>query len=179
MKYTIALVVALGCSEPPAVTTCEEPREETAAPSADPWDELATLDPRRPVPLLPMMAWHQKQNMQDHLVAISEITSGLVADDFAAVETAASRIGTSPQMQRMCEHMGAGAEGFTELALSFHREADTIAEAARTRDAAEVLRATDRTLRVCTSCHAAYRQELVDAATFAERTGSTPPTHGH
>jgi hypothetical protein len=71
--------------------------------------ELDKLDQRRQVPLLPMMAHHQKQNMRDHLLAVQEILEGLGKEDFAAVEKASLRIGSSEQMERMCNHMGAGA----------------------------------------------------------------------
>ncbi|MEM9862830.1 MAG: hypothetical protein AAF938_14620 [Myxococcota bacterium] len=141
--------------------------------------ELAALDHRRPVPLQPMMAWHQKQNMMDHLVAVQQITEGLAGEDWEAIESAAARIGSSPQMAQMCEHMGAGADGFTELALDFHRQADEIGVAARAASATGVLEATNRTLQRCTSCHSAYRQEVLDASTWRARTGSahTPGAH--
>jgi hypothetical protein len=76
-------------------------------------------------------------------------------------------------MQQMCEHMGAGADGFMEMALDFHRRADAIGEAADARDAQAVLRATSNTLQACTSCHSTYRQEIVDAEAWTSRTGQT------
>lgn len=148
----------------------------TQAASADgqcgPLAELAAMDPRTPVPLQPMMAWHQKQNMQEHLVAIQRITDGLAHENWEAVSEASSLIESSPQMAQMCQHMGAGADGFTELALDFHKRADGIGEAARERDVAAVLRATSHTLQACTSCHATYKQEVVDAPTWSARTGT-------
>ena len=82
-------------------------------------------------------------------------------------------------MEQMCQHMGAGADGFTELALDFHRRADAIAVAARTHDIPAVLGATDLTLQACTTCHASYRQEVVDAQTWQELAGvaHTPLPH--
>ena len=133
--------------------------------------ELMALDHRAPVPLQPAMAWHQKQNMMQHLVAIQRVTEGLSRDDWDEVARASALIGSSPQMQQMCQHMGAGAEGFTEMALDFHRRADAIGEAARAHDAAAVLRATASTLQACTGCHAAFRQEVVGAAEWQRRTG--------
>jgi hypothetical protein len=130
------------------------------------------LDPRTPVPLQPMMAWHQKQNMQEHLVAIQRITEALASEDWDAIATASALIESSPQMQQMCQHMGAGADGFTELALDFHHRADAIGEAARSHDGVAVLRATATTLQACTACHATYRQDIVDAKTWELRTGS-------
>jgi hypothetical protein len=123
-------------------------------------------DRRIPVPLLPRMAEHQRENMRDHLAAIQEITAALANNDFAGVEHAAARIGYSEQMGQMCERMGAGAPGFNELALNFHRTADTIGAAAKQRDAGATLKALTATLQTCVSCHAVYRQEIVDVATW-------------
>ncbi len=47
---------------------------------------LDELDARAPIPLLPMMANHQKENMRDHLVAVQEIVAALASNDFAAIE---------------------------------------------------------------------------------------------
>lgn len=134
------------------------------------WPALAKMDPRTPVPLQPMMAWHQKQNMMAHLVAIQEISEALSTKDWAGVERAAKSIGYSDSMATMCRHMGAGAKGFTDLALTFHRRADTIVAAARKKDTQAVLKATALTLKACTTCHTKYRQDVVDAPTWAQRT---------
>ena len=136
------------------------------------------LDARTPVPLLPMMANHQKQNMRDHLSAVQEIVGASAQGDFAGVIKAASRIGYSVQMGQMCTHMGAGAPGFTEQALAFHRTADTIAVAAKANDSNGVMRALDATLQACTQCHSAFRQQVVDEATWTRLTrDGKPPEH--
>jgi hypothetical protein len=168
----------LACEHDPAPAAAEQAPATTAAPSPShdacgPFAALDALDPRTPVPLLPMMAWHQKQNMQEHLLAIQRITDGLAREDWQEIADGAALIATSPQMQQMCQHMGAGAEGFTELALDFHRRADAIGEAAEAHDAPAVLRATANTLQACTGCHAAFRQEVLDEPTWAARTGSS------
>jgi hypothetical protein len=79
----------------------------------------------------------------------------------------------------MCSHMGAGAPGFTEQALHFHRTADEIGGAARRQDADAVLRALGETLSTCTGCHASFKQRIVDEATWASMTGgsSRVPVH--
>lgn len=136
-------------------------------------EELNKLDPRRPVPLQPMMAWHQKQNMQEHLVAIQRIVDGLAREDWDGIAAASATIESSPQMQQMCQHMGAGAEGFTAMALDFHKRADAIGVAAKAKDSGAVLVATSNTLQACTGCHAVYRQDVMDAKLWSERTGST------
>lgn len=141
---------------------------------------LDALDARTPVPLLPMMADHQKRNMRDHLLAVQEIATAAARDDFDGVERAARRIGFSEQMGAMCEHMGAGAPGFTALALEFHHTADGIVEAARQKDATRVLKALGDTLAVCTHCHRTFKQRVVDPAAWAELTAATGgPTASH
>jgi hypothetical protein len=139
---------------------------------------LDRLDTRVAVPLLPMMANHQKQNMRDHLLAVQEIVLAAGSDDFAGVERAAGRMGYSEQMGQMCTHMGAGAPGFTEQALNFHHTADTITTAARQRDRAAVMRALGSTLQTCTGCHAVFKQSVVDEATWNRLTAMPAPA-GH
>jgi hypothetical protein len=126
-----------------------------------PQTALDELDRRTPLPLLPMMAHHQKENMRDHLVAVQEIVSSAGSSDFEGVSRAAERLGSSPQMAQMCSHWGAGAPGFTEQALAFHRTADEIGAAARDRDQARVLAALGKTLSACTGCHATFKQRVV------------------
>lgn len=137
---------------------------------------LAQIDTRIAVPLVPMMANHQLRDMRDHLLAVQEIVVAATTDDFAGVERAAGRIGFSDEMGQTCTHMGAGAQGFTESALNFHHTADTIATAARQRDRAAVLRALGATLQTCTGCHAAFRQSIVDDATWNRLTAQLAPT---
>jgi hypothetical protein len=147
------LMLIAGCAQapPPASTS------SASSPAA----ALERMDTRVPVPLLPMMANHQKQNMRDHLVAVQEIVSALANEDFGAIERAAGRIGYSEQMGNMCTHMGAAAPGFTEQALNFHHTADRIADAARQLDRTRVLTELSSTLQTCTSCHAVWKQQIV------------------
>jgi hypothetical protein len=135
--------------------------------------ELDRLDPRAPVPLLPMMANHQKQNMREHLAAVQQIVAAAGVSDFSAIEDAARRIGYSEPMAQMCNHLGAAAPGFTDRALAFHHTADRIASAAREHDLPAVLRALGETLSSCTGCHAAFKQQIV-AALPAGLEGSSP-----
>ena len=141
-------------SPPPAIST-----RTSAASSAD---ELDRLDQRKPLPLLPMMANHQKESMREHLAVVQEVVAATATRDFAKVAQAARRIGYSQAMGQMCEHMGAGAPGFTEQALAFHHSADRIVDAAKREDSVAVLSALGETLATCTGCHAAYKQKLVD-----------------
>jgi hypothetical protein len=136
------------------------------------------MDARKPVPLTPMMANHQKQNMRDHLVAIREIVAAAGKKDFEGVQKAASRIGSSPKMKKMCNHMGAGAEGFTERALEFHETADGIITSAKQEDMAGVMSSLDETLQTCTSCHATYKQKVVPPEVWRKKTGMSTTSGG-
>lgn len=116
------------------------------------------------------MAQHQLENMRDHLAAIQEILAALATNDFQGVEKAAARIESSQPMEQMCNHMGLGAPGFTPMALNFHRTADGIGNAARKRDEKAVIQSLSSTLSTCVACHAVYRQEIVDEATWQRLT---------
>lgn len=155
---------------PPLAAQAEQLASQVAAES---------LDTRATVPLPPMMAQHQKENMRAHLAAIQQIVAALSRDDFDAITAAAGRIGYSDTMAQMCTHMGAGAPGFTEMALTFHHTADTIGEAARRRDRSAVLAALSNTLQACTGCHATYRQQVVDEETWQRLTAGVPASHPH
>ena len=171
MMTTAAAVAAASCRatpEPPS--SASAPGSASASPTvaastSNAQAALDRLDSRVPVPLLPMMANHQKQNMRDHLVAVQEIVAGVGANDFDAIDKASKRIGYSEQMGMMCSHMGAGAPGFTEQALKFHRTADKIGDAARSRNMKTVLSALSETMTTCTGCHATFKQHIMDDAT--------------
>ena len=159
-----AAVICLACSrsgtEPRSKLQATAPlAASTAAPS--PSETLNELDPRRALPLLPMMALHQKESMRQHLEAVEQVVAAASESDFDNVALAAKRMGYSESMARMCEHMGASAPGFVEQALTFHHTADEIVAAAMKRDRGEVLAALSKTLKTCTRCHASYRQQLV------------------
>ena len=149
------------------------------ATNCDALNALDQMDPRTPVPLQPMMAWHQKQNMQDHLKAIEGIVDALAKEDWEALKKHSATIETNPQMTQMCQHMGAGAKGFTEMALSFHKNADEIGRAAKAKDQKAVLRAMAKTINVCTTCHTTYKQHVVDAATWQKQTGQQHHPNKH
>ena len=161
------------CSSKSPAAPAASPAPSAVGPSAS--ASLDALDTRTPLPLLPMTAQHQKQNMRDHLVAVQEIVTALASDDFAGVERAAGRIGFSDEEAQMCGHMGAGGPGFTEQALAFHHQADKIAAAARDKDRTRVATELGATLKACTACHAIWKQQVVDAATWQRLTAGAPP----
>jgi hypothetical protein len=177
----LAATLALACRPAPARPQPSAPAPAAGEPAAAlPAPALLDrMDRRISVPLLPMMAHHQKENMRDHLLAVQQVVLALASDDLPAVASAAGRIGLSPEMGRMCSHMGAGAPGFTEQALQFHRTADGIADAARKRDRKAVLTALGATLQTCTGCHATFKQTVVDQATWSRLTARHAPAGGH
>lgn len=182
------LLLASACQrapQPSAPPAAPAAPLESSAPAVTPpapsprlaaLDALDAMDSRKPVPLIPMMAEHQKQNMRDHLLAVQEIVVALAADDFAGVEKANVRIASSPQMAQMCSHMGMGAPGFSDQALTFHQTADTIAVAAKKKDRKAVLAALGSTLATCTACHAAWKQQVVDDKTWSDASKTAAPS---
>ena len=158
LLYAGLAVVVGGCQNPSPT--------RSPATVAHASQSVDSLDKRIAVPLLPRMAEHQRENMRDHLAAVQEIIAAVSAGDFAGVERSAARIGYSEQMGQMCERMGAGAPGFNEMALQFHHTADTIAAAAKSRDSAATLKAVSATMQNCVGCHAVYREQIVNEATW-------------
>jgi cytochrome c556 len=117
--------------------------------------------------------------MREHLAAIQAIVAAVAHDDMDAVAKAATRIGYSDGMGQMCTHMGAAVPEFTAMALDFHHTADTIGDAARAGDRPRVLAALDRTLNACVTCHATYKQQVVDDETWKRLTAAAKaPSRG-
>ncbi|MDO9182248.1 MAG: hypothetical protein Q7U04_07555 [Bacteriovorax sp.] len=129
-------------------------------------------DTRKPLPLTAMMAEHQKQNMRGHLEAIRDLTEAFISKNFKQIEDAGKRLGTSPEMNMMCDHMGRGAPGFTEMALRMHSEADKITDAGQKKNLKAAMVATNRTLQHCTACHAVYKQEIISEVDWKKATES-------
>ncbi len=125
-----------------------------------------TIQERHPLPLLQMMADHQKQMMRDHLGAVQEIVTALTLDDFNAVEKAAARLGYSDEVGRVCNRFGAASPAFARQALAFHHTADGIAVAAHERNRGRVLAELSSTLQACRACHAQWQQQIVDEPTW-------------
>lgn len=161
------LILLLACSVPFATSAPPAPPSPTA--------ELSALDTRQPLPLEPAMALHQKAQMRGHLEAVQQVMAGLAAGDWAAIEAASARMGSSPGMLQTCERMGAGAAGFTEQAADFHRRADTIGAAARAHDSAAALAALSDTLSACTACHARWRQDVVSPEAYEAAASTAQP----
>lgn len=170
--------VLTACRAEPQAAPSQRVGAPPSASRLSPGDTLDRMDARTPVPLLPMMAHHQKQNMRDHLAAVEDIITASTRREFVAVDAAARRLGYSEAMGKMCTHMGKGAPGFAQAALTFHHAADQIGVAARKRDDDAVFLALGQTLAHCTSCHSSYKQQVVDEATWSLLAAAEAP-HGH
>ena len=81
-EVILFLALASGCQQtrPHATSSAALPSSVSAAPavSGDARAALDQLDRRARVPLLPMMAHHQKQNMRDHLLVVLEVVMWVV-----------------------------------------------------------------------------------------------------
>jgi hypothetical protein len=93
-SFLVAISLCLGCR---ATSDRDQRREASAHPTTSSpvsaSEALDELDQRRPVPLLPMMAQHQKQNMREHLEAVQEVVAAVAAGDFDGVGVSAKRMG--------------------------------------------------------------------------------------
>jgi cytochrome c556 len=173
-----AIWVLLMLAVEPALAATQSTATASAADAPIMADD--PIEDRRPLPLLQMMADHQKQMMRDHLAAVQEIVTALAANDFGAAERAAVRLGFSDEVGRICVRIGAASPAFASQALAFHHTADGIAAAARLRDRSRVLAQLSTTLQACRACHAQWKQQVVDEPTWDRLTAaprSAVPTH--
>jgi len=115
------------------------------------------------------------RTLTDRAVAMRDViqrAGDLEAD--GAAEARASRIAlVHVQDRRRKRGMSPGPE----QALAFHRTADRIAVAAREHDRARVLEELGATLESCTSCHATWKQQVVDEATWEGLTSTGSMDH--
>lgn len=122
---------------------------------------MHSSDSRVAIPMTTQMSQHQLANMRDHLEAVQQSVAGLVAKNFKQMEVAAKKLASSPQMTQMCEHMGRGGPGYTEMGLALHKAGDELVHAAQKKNADLFMKKLEATLQTCTACHAAFKQEVV------------------
>lgn len=151
--------------------TASSAGQESGTPTSDQSHAPVAKDVRKPMPVLPSLAAHQKSDMRNYLAAVQDIIAALMRDDFTGVANAAARIGYSDAAAQTCRHMGEATPGFADAAIKFHRTADEIGDAAHRADRTAVLEALGHTLKTCVDCHASYRQEVVDPTTWQRLIG--------
>lgn len=137
----------------------------------------APTDGRTAVPILAPMAERLKTHMRSHLAQVQAAVAALSAGDFVALEQAAGALAGGPghgggHGGGRGHQGGPGAAfrkvapGFTARAGDFHQSAEQLREAARAGDGPAAQQALAGTLSHCVACHAAYRLETVDRATW-------------
>jgi len=118
---------------------------------------MSMMDTRISLGLSAEMKQHQLSNMREHLEAIGSIVGLMSESKFAeAAKIAHAKLGLTPEMQKMCSMFG--DEKFMALGMAFHKSGDDLGDALQTKDANASLRALNKTMQYCVSCHAAYRQ---------------------
>jgi cytochrome c556 len=120
-------------------------------------------DPRQKIDMPAMMQNHMKQNMRDHLLALSEIEEALGANQYGkAADIAEQRLGMTSLQSHGAEHMAPfmptemQAIG-TEMHHAASRFAVSVRNAEVTADLRPAMTDLSKVSRQCVACHAAYR----------------------
>lgn len=118
---------------------------------------MSMMDTRTPLGASPEMKQHQLSNMREHLDAVNSIIGLMSENKFEdASKIAHSKLGLTPEMQKMCSMFG--NEKFMALGLAFHKSGDDLGVALKSKDVNVSLRALNKTMQYCVDCHASYRQ---------------------
>lgn len=119
--------------------------------------EMSVADTRTSLELSPEMKQHQLSNMRGHVEAIKSIVGSMAENKFEeASKTAHSQLGLTPEMQSMCDMFS--NENFRKLGYAFHKSGDDLGDALQTKDVNKSLRALNKTMEYCVTCHATFRQ---------------------
>lgn len=110
-----------------------------------------------------MQAEQQLKNMREFTVATQELIAALAREDFAKAEASAQKLSYTEEKEKKARAMGGSVPAFVELAITFYKSGNAIGEAARKKDTRAVLGALETTLSHCNGCHAAYKQNIVEA----------------
>ena len=102
-----------------------------------------------------------REDMQDHLAALSDIFGLLSADDFnAAAEVAENRMGKSSMGKHRGTGMGPGRYMPTEMrnmGWGMHEAATDFSKIAKQGDPKKTYAALQNLMSTCVSCHFSYR----------------------
>ena len=119
--------------------------------------DMSMMDTRLSLNLPAPMKQHQLSNMREHVEAIKSIVGLMAENKFEdASKIAHSKLGLSPEMQAMCGMFN--NENFNKLGLAFHKSGDELGDALQTKDVNTSLRALNKTMQYCVTCHTTYRQ---------------------
>lgn len=118
-----------------------------------------TNDQRASLNLPAPMRRKQLAMMREHLQAVDDIIAYLARGKFnAASKTAHSKLGLTPEMKKMCNMLGRRNSDFRAMGLTFHKNADKLADALKTGNMERSLSALHATIHSCVQCHATFRQ---------------------
>jgi len=119
--------------------------------------DMNMTDTRTSLKLSSEMKQHQLSNMREHVEAIKNIV-GLIAENKfeEASKIAHAKLGLTPEMQSMCNMFD--NKDFKKLGFAFHKSGDDLGDALKTKDVNASLRALNKTMEYCVTCHATYRQ---------------------
>ena len=118
---------------------------------------MSTMDTRTSLALSEQMKQHQLSNMREHVEAIKSIVGLMAEKKFEdASKVAHAKLGLTPDMQSMCNMFE--NENFRKLGLAFHKSGDDLGDALKTKDVNASLRALNKTMEYCVTCHATFRQ---------------------
>ena len=118
---------------------------------------MSMMDSRTSLGLSAEMKQHQLSNMREHVEAVQSIIGLMSENKFeGASKIAHSKLGLTPEMQKMCSMFG--NEKFMALGFAFHKSGDDLGDALQTKDVNASLRALNKTMQYCVECHATYRQ---------------------
>ena len=96
--------------------------------------------------------------MRDFVAGLQEVSDGLARDDMDAVAKAARGVGTAKAHDVPVAMLGKLPIEFKKLALSTHREFDTIAvDAEGVRTPKHTLQQLSDVLQKCVACHSTYQ----------------------
>lgn len=119
--------------------------------------DMSMMDTRTSLGLSAEMKQHQLSNMREHVEAITSIVGLMAEKKFEeASKVAHTKLGLTPEMKAMCGM--SDNEQFKTLGLAFHKSGDDLGDALQTKDVNVSLRALNKTMGYCVSCHATFRQ---------------------
>lgn len=119
--------------------------------------ETNMADTRTSLGLSAEMKQHQLSNMREHVEAVKSIIGLMSESKFEdASKIARSKLGLTPEMQKMCSMFG--DEKFMKFGFAFHKSGDDLGDVLLTKDINASLRALNKTMQYCVECHATYRQ---------------------
>jgi len=126
-------------------------------------DAAVPDDPRQLVTMPPIARTVMREDMIDHLGALTEIVGLLAADKLKeAGEVAEKRMGRSTMGKHAARTRGKGPGRFMPpemhgIAMAGHDAASEFAKVAATGDKAQTLAALQALTSTCVACHASYR----------------------